>query len=105
MSSKLITDIIDNSNGTIDVNFFLDANLTEVFTLLKDNEENLEIMKWVGKAFECYSTDRFIGVETETQLEELAQSLSEESDFFAGISSNIFKHFFKSFFFKSMGSS
>jgi hypothetical protein len=36
MSSKLITDIINDSNGTIDADFFLNANLTEIFDMLQD---------------------------------------------------------------------
>ena len=51
MSSKLITDIINGSNGDINADFFINANLTEVMDLLEENEGNLDTMKWVGKSF------------------------------------------------------
>ena len=85
MSSKLITDIINDSNGDIDADFFINANLTEIVNLLEENEGSLDTMKWVGKTFECYSTNRFIGVETEKELENLAQTLNADGSFFAGI--------------------
>ena len=85
MSSKLITDIINDSNGDINADFFINANLTEIINLLEENEGNLDTMKWVGKTFECYSTNRFIGVETEKELENLAQTLNADGSFFAGI--------------------
>ena len=85
MSSKLITDIINDSNGDINADFFINANLTEIINLLEENEGNLDTMKWVGKTFECYSTNRFIGVETEKELESLAQTLNGDGSFFAGI--------------------
>ena len=85
MSSKLITDIINDSNGDIDADFFINANITEIMNLLEENEGNLETMKWVGKTFECYSTNRFIGVDTEHELEKLAQTLNDDGSFFAGI--------------------
>ena len=85
MSSKLITDIINDSNGSIDADFFINANITEIMNLMEENEGNLETMKWVGKTFECYSTNRFIGVDTENELEKLAQTLNDDGSFFAGI--------------------
>ena len=85
MSSKLITDIINGSNGDINADFFINANLTEIMNLLEENEGNLDTLKWVGKTFECYSTNRFIGLETEKELENLAQTLNGNGSFFAGI--------------------
>ena len=85
MSSKLITDIINGSNGDINADFFINANLTEIMNLLKENEGNLDTMKWVGKTFECYSTNRFIGVDSENELEKLARTLNDDGSFFAGI--------------------
>ena len=84
MSSKLITDIINDSNGDINADFFINANLTEIMNLLEENEGNLDTMKWVGKAFECYSTNRFIGVDSENELEKLARTLNDDGSFFAG---------------------
>ena len=86
MSSKLITDIINDSNGDINADFFINANLTDIMKLLEENEGNLDTIKWFGKAFDCYSTNRFIGVESEKELEKLAQTLNDEGSFFAGIS-------------------
>ena len=85
MSSKLITDIINGSNGDINADFFINANLTEIMNLLEENEGNLDTMKWVGKTFECYSTNRFIGVDSENELEKLARTLNDDGSFFAGI--------------------
>ena len=81
MSSKLITEMINGS----DADFFINANITEIMNLLEENEGNLETMKWVGKTFDCYSTNRFIGVDTENELEKLAQTLNDDGSFFAGI--------------------
>ena len=84
MSSKLMTDIINQSNGGINASFFIDSNLTEIMTILEDNEDILETMKWVGKAFECYQTDRFVGTESEKDLEDLAIKLNQNGEFLAG---------------------
>ena len=84
MSSKLMTDIINQSNGGINASFFIDSNLTEIMTILEDNEDILETMEWVGKAFECYQTDRFVGTESEKDLEDLAIKLNQNGEFLAG---------------------
>ena len=84
MSSKLMTDIINESDGGIDASFFINSNLTEIMNILQDNEDILETMKWVGKAFECYQTDRFVGTESEKDLEDLAIKLNKDNEFFAG---------------------
>ena len=36
MSSKLMTDIINESDGGIDASFFIDSNLTEIINILQD---------------------------------------------------------------------
>ena len=83
LSSSLIKQIIDGSK--FDLEFLKDLDLNDLWTDLQDYETAFEMLKWGGKAFGCYQTDRFVGFESESDLEKEAKKLNENQEFFAGL--------------------
>ena len=66
------------------MDFFVEANLTDVENTLKDNEEILKNVEVMKQALDCYKIDRFIGVENEKMLETAAMDLNTNGSFLAG---------------------
>lgn len=67
-------------------NFNVDPNVLDtVFNGLLHDKQVYEIIETVANIFECFSVNRFIGVETEKELEDLAVKLNEKKLFYAGI--------------------
>ena len=86
MKSKLVQEIITSSSfNNIDIESILGFNLTEFIDDLKSNEEYLNSMEIAEYAFDCYSTNRFMGTESEKILEEKANELAQNGTFFAGL--------------------
>lgn len=56
-----------------------------VFDALLHDKQVKDITGTIGNIFECFSVDRFIGVESEKKLEDLAVELNEKKLFLAGI--------------------
>lgn len=67
-------------------NFNVDPKVLDaVFNGLLHDKQVSDIIETIGNIFECFSVDRFIGVETERELEEMAMKLNEKKLFYAGI--------------------
>lgn len=72
-------------NGDFDLDFFMDIDVNEVLSSLRKNRDTLDTFSWIGKAFECYKINRFVGIESEKALESKANSLNQNSSFLAGL--------------------
>lgn len=59
--------------------------LDTIFDGLLHDQQVLDIINTVGNIFDCFSVDRYIGVENEKQLEELAIELNNKKLFLAGV--------------------
>lgn len=58
--------------------------LDAVFDGLLHDKQVSDIIETIGNIFECFSVDRFIGVDTEFELEQMAMKLNEKKLFYAG---------------------
>lgn len=66
--------------------FNIDLKILDViFDALLNDKQVLDIVGTIANIFECFSVDRFIGVETEDELEDMAVKLNEKKLFLAGI--------------------
>lgn len=61
------------------------AVLDTVFNGLLHDKQVSDIIETVANIFECFSVDRFIGVHSEKEMEDLALALNEKKLFYAGI--------------------
>lgn len=67
-------------------NFNVDPKILDtIFDALLHDKMVLDITDTVANIFDCFSVDRFVGVETEKELEDLAIELNQKKLFFAGI--------------------
>lgn len=67
-------------------NFDVDQKvLDSLFDALLHDKMVADLARTIANIFECFSVDRFIGVETEKELEDMAIKLNEKRLFFAGI--------------------
>lgn len=56
-----------------------------VFNALLEDKQVADIVGTIANIFECFSVDRFVGVKSETELEDMARKLNEKKLFLAGI--------------------
>lgn len=67
-------------------NFNVDPKvLDSVFNGLLHDKQVSDIIETVANIFECFSVNRFIGVQSEKEMEDLALKLNEKKLFYAGI--------------------
>lgn len=67
-------------------NFNVDPKVLDaVFDGLLHDKQVSDIIETIGNIFECFSADRFIGVDTEMELEEMALKLNEKKLFYGGV--------------------
>lgn len=67
-------------------NFNVDPKILEVvFDALLHDKQVSDIVETIANIFECFSVDRFVGVESEKELEDMAISLNEKKLFYAGV--------------------
>lgn len=59
--------------------------LDAIFDGLLHDKQTSDIIETIGNIFECFSVDRFIGVETEQELEDMARVLNEKKLFYGGV--------------------
>lgn len=76
--SPFVQMIMDNYNVNPKV-------LNAIFEGLLHDKQVADIIETAGNIFECFSVDRFIGVETELELEQMAMKLNEKKLFFGGV--------------------
>lgn len=66
-------------------NFNVDPKILDaVFDGLLHDKQVSDIIETIGNIFECFSVDRFVGVDTEVELEQTAKKLNEKKLFYAG---------------------
>jgi len=58
-------------------------SIESVLTSVINDKQVLEIVKTIGDIFECYSVDRFIPVNSEKELEDIAYELAKQKLFYA----------------------
>lgn len=67
-------------------NFNVDPKILDtVFNGLLHDKQVSDIIETVANIFECFSVNRFVGVESEKELEDLALKLNDKKLFYAGI--------------------
>lgn len=59
--------------------------LDTVFNALLEDKQVADIVGTVANIFECFSVNRFVGVENETEMEDVAVKLNEKKLFLAGV--------------------
>lgn len=59
--------------------------LDVILNALQNDQQVSDIVGAVANIFDCFSVDRFIGVETEKEMEDMAVKLNEKKLFLAGI--------------------
>ena len=85
MQSPLVTNMQEESNNTIDIEPFIDFNLTNFGIMLEKYDQVLSAMSVAQYGLECYELDRFLGMPDEMSLESEALTLSENGNFLAGL--------------------
>lgn len=76
--SPFVQMIMDNYNVNPKV-------LSAIFDGLLHDTQVSDIIETVGNIFECFSVDRFVGVQTELELEQMAMKLNEKKLFFGAV--------------------
>lgn len=67
-------------------NFNVDSKILDtVFDALLHDKQVKEIVSTVANIFECFSVDRFVGVDSEEELENLAVALNDQKLYYAGV--------------------
>lgn len=67
-------------------NFNVDPKILDaVFDGLLHDKQVSDIIETIGNIFECFSVDRFVGVDTEIELEDMAMQLNEKKLFYGGV--------------------
>lgn len=67
-------------------NFNVDPKVLDaVFDGLLHDKQVSDIIETIGNIFECFSVDRFVGVDTEIELEDIAMQLNEKKMFYGGV--------------------
>lgn len=67
-------------------NFNVDPKLLDsVFDGLLHDKQVSDIVETIANIFECFSVNRFVGVETEKEMEDMAKSLNDKKLFYAGV--------------------
>lgn len=67
-------------------NFNVDSKLLDtIFDALLHDKQTAEIVATVANIFECFSVDRFVGVNSEEELEDLAVVLNDQKLFYAAV--------------------
>lgn len=61
------------------------AILDTVFNALQHDQQVLEIVETIANIFECFSVDRFVGVNSERELEDKAAELNKKKLYLAGV--------------------
>lgn len=61
------------------------AILDTVFNALQHDQQVLDIVETIANIFECFSVDRFVGVNSERELEDKAAQLNEKKLYLAGV--------------------
>lgn len=67
-------------------NFNVDKKILDtVFDALLYDKQVKEIVATVANIFECFSVDRFVGVDSEEEMEDLAVALNDQKLYYAGV--------------------
>lgn len=67
-------------------NFNVDPKILDtVFDALLYDKQVADIVETIANIFECFAVDRFVGVESEEELEDMAKVLNQKKLFYAGI--------------------
>lgn len=67
-------------------NFNVDSKVLDaIFDALLHDKQVSDIVETVANIFECFSVNRFVGVHSEKELEELAVKLNDQKLFYAGV--------------------
>lgn len=67
-------------------NFNVDPKILDtVFDALLHDKQVSDIVETIANIFECFSVNRFVGVESEKEMEDLAMKLNEKRLFYAGV--------------------
>lgn len=67
-------------------NFNVDPKILDsVFNGLLHDKQVSDIIETVANIFECFSVNRFVGVQSEKELEDMALKLNEKKLFYAGV--------------------
>lgn len=67
-------------------NFNVDPNVLDaVFNGLLHDKQVSDIIETIANIFECFSVNRFVGVESEKEMEDMAVKLNEKKLFYAGV--------------------
>lgn len=67
-------------------NYDVDSKMLDaVFDGLLEDKQLLDIVETVGNIFECFSVDRFVGVNSEKELQQKALELNQKKLFHAGV--------------------
>lgn len=67
-------------------NYNIDPKVLDtIFNALLHDEQVKDIIGTVANIFECFSVDRFVGVDSEEELEDLAVALNDQKLFYAGV--------------------
>lgn len=90
LSSSLLTQIINSTDDNLDLDIetFINANVTDLVTQLLVFENMLKSMELIGKASDCYKINRFVGVSNESALEAEAMDTNgdgKSGNFLAGL--------------------
>lgn len=66
--------------------FNVDSKILDaVFNGLLHDKQVSDIIETVANIFECFSVNRFVGVDSEKEMEDLALQLNDKKLFYAGI--------------------
>ena len=85
LNSTLVQNIINATYNDIDIESILDFDINNFIEHLKINSDFLDLMEIGEYAFECYNTNRFVGIESEHDMEGQAYDLALNGSFFAGM--------------------
>ena len=93
LDSKLVQEIINSSYPDIDLDSVLNFDHNSFLNNLMKYKNVLDMMEIAEYAFDCYLINRFIPMETETELEKESFKLAQNGSFFAGNSIYYFDYF------------
>ena len=84
LDSKLVQEIINSSYPDIDLESVLNFDRKTFMNNLTEYKNVLDMMEMAEYAFDCYLINRFIPMNTETELEKESFKLAQNGSFYAG---------------------